>query len=135
MTSIEISSGGGAACAVTPAEIISTQVVRGRAGNSPSYVMVTLDPRVTAVEYTVHPTLPDCEAVEGLHCSGTVASSMGGNGFNFSFPVEKKMLYFIILRIKIDGGWHDEKTVTWLMDPFKRRPVARDDPSETVAAK
>jgi len=107
--------------------MFTTSVVRSRAGG-PSYVVVSMDPRVSAVSYKVYPTISDGEAVDGFCASGELHEKFKTEGFSFVFPVAKKMLYFVVLTVDVDAGWgHKDLTVTWLMDPFKRRQVTRED--------
>ena len=106
-------------------------MVRARSGG-PSYVVVTLDPRVSSVAYKVYPTLSDAEPVSGDCQSGELCAKFKTEGHYFVFPVEKKMLYFVVLTLVVDAGWNRDVTVTWLMDPFKRRQVAREDVAPAV---
>lgn len=118
-------------------DMVSTSVVRSRSGG-PSYVVVTLDERMTNVGYTVYPTVSDGEPVSGFCLSGKLHDKFKTEGHSFVFPVEKKTLYFIVLSCNVEdtGVEHEDVKVTWLMDPFKRRQVSRKDvaPAEVPAA-
>lgn len=114
-------------CPESISTLFSTSVVRSRAGG-PSYVVVTMDPRVTRVSYKVYPTVKDGAPVDGFCSSGELFDKFRTDGFSFVFPVQKPLFYFIVLTVDVESGWnHRDLTVTWLMDPFKRRVVTRED--------
>ncbi len=119
----------------SPSELVSTSVVRARAGG-PSYVVVSFDPRVKSVAYKVSPTMADADPVDNLQQTGELYERFRGNGHVFTFPVEKKkMLYFIEVKMDVDAGsWsHEDVVITWLLDPFKRRQVSRDEVAPNAA--
>jgi len=125
-------------CPVNPADIISTSVVRSRTGGSNSYVVVNVDSRVRSVTYKVYPTSHGNEPVSASCQSGELYKKFDTEGHSFVFPVEKNTLYFMVLTLEIEEEWnHKHVQVTWLMDPFKRRQVTREDvaPAEASAAK
>lgn len=113
-------------CPGSLSSFISTSVVRARVGG-PSYVVVNLDPRVSSVVYKVYPTISDGEPISEFCQSGELRDKFRTEGHSFVFPVAKKMLYFLVLTLRVDVTEHEEVTVTWLMDPFKRRQVTRED--------
>jgi len=105
--------------------LISTSVMRSRAGG-PSYVVVSLDERIKNVSYKVYPTVSDADPVSGVCFGGELREKVKVSNHSFVFPVEKKMLYFVVMTCDVEAGWEDKQVnVTWLMDPFKRRPVSR----------
>jgi hypothetical protein len=108
-------------------ELITTSVMRARTGG-PSYVVVNLDERIGNVSYKVYPTVSDADPVSGICFGGELREKVPGFNHSFVFPVEKKMLYFVVLTCDVHVGWEDKQVnVTWLMDPFKRRPVSREE--------
>lgn len=98
-------------------DLISTTVVKARAGGS-SYVVVSLDPRITAVSYKVYSTVMDADPAYSICQSGDLNDHFT-TGHSFVFPVEKKTLYFVVLtyNVKTDEWGQTDVQVTWLMDP------------------
>jgi hypothetical protein len=108
-------------------KLISSSLMRARTGGE-TYVVVSLDERIENVSYKVYPTVADAAPVSGVAFSGELFDKVNGFNHSFVFPVEKKMLYFVVC----DMVHHDkEVSVTWLMDPFKRRVVSREDVAPT----
>lgn len=107
-----------------PPIVESTQVMRPRTGTE-TYVVVTLTPAASTgrVSYEVYPTVPDSDPVSGFCISGELTDRFLTNDHSFVFPVEKKMMYFVVVTAELATG---PVTVTWLMDPFKRR-VSRSE--------
>jgi hypothetical protein len=112
-------------------DLITTSVVRGRTNGS-TYVVVELDARIVKASYKVYATVADAMPTSAVHVSGELNERFH-SGHSFVFAVQKKMLYFVVLTysVRTDSWGQDDVHITWLMDPFKRRQLTREDIAPT----
>ena len=111
------------------ADLVTTTMLAPRDTSAQRYTSVVFHESVSRVAYRVHHaknTLPAPAAIQ----SGVLETKLHGEKHTFTIPVTKGMVYFI--ELDIDG-----ETVSWFLEPFKRRQVSRAElaPSAKPEAK
>ena len=111
-------------------KLVSTTILSSR-GDSNRYAGVVFDPRVTNVSYRVSHA-KNGEPARNVSQSGVLESKLDDKGHSFLVPVTRGMVYFIEVEMEVDGGWNESKaTLSWVLDPFKRRPALTPAPAES----
>lgn len=107
-------------------DLVSTTVLSSR-GDSKRYAAVVFDKRVTKVSYRVH-NAKNGDPSMSVSQSGSLDTKLDDEGHAFMIPVTKGMVYFIEVVMEVNGGWNEpHATLTWMLDPFKRRQASREE--------
>lgn len=115
-------------------ELVCTTMLSPRESGGQRYTSVVFDASVSKVAYRVH-CAKNGEPAAGVFQSGAVETKLQGEKHAFVIPVTKGMVYFIELCMEVESG--ESGVVTWVLEPFKRRQVSREElaPSDKAEAK
>ena len=117
----------------TVQDMVSTTMLAPRESGGQRYNSVAFDPSVSKVTYRVH-CAKNGHPVTGVFQSGVLATKLSGEKHAFVIPVTKGMVYFIEVCVDVDS---ESVLLTWVLDPFKRRQVSREElaPSDKPEAR
>ncbi len=103
-------------------ELVSTTLLRET--GSQRYSLVVFSPVVSKVSYRVH-CVKNGEPSDAAFQSGVLESKLSGQRHAFVIPVAKGVGYFI--EACLDYADQPSSSLTWVLEPFKRRKVSRED--------
>ena len=116
--------------AIELSSLVATFVKPSSRKGTDKMVEVKFAPSVTGVSYTVHSLSSEISGPNS--CQGSVSSAADDHDISFTFPVKKKTHYLIKVAMHVG---EDEHHAEWVLDPFKRRTVTKEDvaPAATAA--
>lgn len=108
-------------------DMVQTNLLSVPKNGGQRYTSVVFDPEVSSVQYTVY-CVSEGEPVRSVYMSGELDDKFSGEQHAFVIPVKKGVSYFIKVVMSIDAGWEEQNaTLSWMLNPFKRRQPSRED--------
>lgn len=112
-------------------DMVSTTMLSPRETGGQRYTSVVFDPAVSKVTYRVH-CAKNGEPAAGVFQSGVLHTKLNDEKHAFVIPVTKGMVYFIEVCVDVGGK---DAVLTWILEPFKRRQVSREELAPEPVAK
>ena len=103
-------------------DLVTTSTITSR-NSKQRYATVVFGDAVSGVKYRVHNSKSSDPSVNAYQ-SGTLDTKFVDENHAFLFPVTKGMIYFIEVEMDVEG---ENVTLSWTLDPFKRRSASREE--------
>jgi hypothetical protein len=111
-------------------DLVSTSTITSR-NSKQRYATVVFDDVVASAKYRVHNS-KSSEPCMNMYQSGRLDTKFTDQTHAFMFPVTKGMIYFIEVEMVMESG--SDVTLSWTLDPFKRRSASREELTPVAVA-